>query len=191
MGRGPVESKCPRPACHFCGAGAKAHEPERVDEIAKNHALVRSAQVVVYPCENDQHHRLVGTTEVSRGKAYQRNGYQQKTTCLRWCESLRREWAPGFVDEIFLDGLRETLVGDAEDQEVQPDPDEDVGETQEGGKEAWRLVGREDWTGESTEDPEGGFRVDHGYQIAAGEEPDGGEMQGQGRFVGLLECLLI
>lgn len=81
-----------------------------------------------------------------RGKAYHRNGYQQKATCLRRCESLRREWAPRFVDEIFLDGLRETLVGDAKDEEVQPDPDEDVGETQEGGKEAWRLIGREEWT---------------------------------------------
>ena len=178
MGCGSVELELPRTAYHLCGAGAIAHESERVDEVAEIHALVGRTQVVVEPGQNKQHHRLVGTTEVLRSKAYGWDRCQQKATRLQRCESLRGKRAPGFVDEVLLDGIRETLIGNAEDEEVQPDPNEDVREAEDGGGQPWRWVGRKERAGQSAEDAESGFGVYHGYEIAASEEPDGVEMEG-------------
>lgn len=162
MIRGSIELARSRPACHLCRAGAVTRESERIDEIAKKHALIRRTQVIVEPGENNQDHRLLGTTEVLRSKAYGRNGCQQEAACLQRCEPFGGERAPWFVDEVFLDGIWGTLIGNVEDEQVQPNPEEDKRETEEDGRKSRILIGGEEGTGQGTEDPEGGFGVYHG-----------------------------
>lgn len=167
---------------------AVAHEPERVDEVAHEIALVGAAEVVVHPGEHHHGNGFLHPAKVAGDEETNRKDCKEEPPRLHYGNPARRQRTPRFVDGILDNRARQTLIGQVEDQDIDPVPKNDQGKSTENGQQLRCLIGCHDWPGEGAENPEGRLWNHDGLEVVAGRQPQGSKMveRGHGRLMAWL-----
>ena len=146
------------------------------DQVAHDEAVVRAAQVVVHPRQAEQDGRLLRgpDAEVDQGQR-QRDGDEEQAPRLVLGDAAGGQWPPGLVELVLQHRLGAPLVGQVEDERVEPGPEQHQRHPLQDQLQAGRVVGGEQRAGQGAEDAEDGLGEDKGLHVAQGEEPDGVE----------------